>query len=245
MMFKIIFSLLFVLTIIFSFSIPQVYDSLENVELYGESAVILLEIKFGLDEYQSLFTKTITHTQIEGISLLFYGDKITLSEPELKVYGNNFRILSLPEGILMYGHKNSDIGNYKVNVYISTDKGLEKFTTYANITLPKEEIPESVEKKSQYIPELLIASSHDFRTYWEDTFNIDVQSYDGKINPNATGFERKLDNANVTVIPSYKDTYITLSGVTTHVNWDGEYYFQKNTSMPGEYIVDVIVVLLT
>jgi len=73
-----------------------------------------------------------------------------------------------------------------------------------------------------------------------DTFNIDVQTYDGKINPKATGFEGKLDNANVTVILSYEDTYITLSGITTYGNWDGEYYFPENISMPGEYTVDVM-----
>lgn len=96
-------------------------------------------------------------------------------------------------------------------------------------------------KEPKYIPELLMASSHDFRTYWSDTFNIDVQTYDGKINPKATGFEGRLDNANVTVILSYEDTYITLSGVTTYGNWDGTHYFPANISMPGEYTVDVIV----
>jgi len=95
-------------------------------------------------------------------------------------------------------------------------------------------------EKPQYIPELLMISSHDFRTYWNDTFNIDVQTYDGKINPKATGFEGKLDNANVTVTLSYEDTYITMSGVTIHGNWDGEYYFPENISMPGEYTVDVM-----
>lgn len=85
-----------------------------------------------------------------------------------------------------------------------------------------------------------MATSHDFRTYWKDTFNIDVQTYDGKINPKAVGFEGRLDNANVTVTLSYEDTYITMSGVTKYGNWDGKYYFQENILMPGEYTVDVM-----
>lgn len=114
------------------FSIPLAFadDSLQNTFLHGESAVVSLDISFGTDEYQSLLSKIIIHPQLESINLEFYGDKITLTEPELVVttHGKHFRILSVPEGIIMYGHENKDLENYKINIYFATSQGLEKFS---------------------------------------------------------------------------------------------------------------------
>lgn len=238
----------FIIMIVLGISlVPAVFaeNTLQNTNLIGESATISLDIEFGEDTIKSGFVRDYIKNHLDAITLTFYGDEIPLTEPELKITstGDNFRIVSLPEGILIYGHKNIDLGNYKINIYLATDDGLHKFsvTTAAHLADDKVVKTEPKEEKAAYVPDLKIVFSHDFKTYWKDTFNIDVQTYDGRINPKATGFEGRLDNANVTVIISIADTNIKLSGVTKNGNWDGAYYFVDNISAPGEYIVDVIV----
>ena len=91
---KLIVSGIIVLCALF---IPQAFgESLQNTELHGDSAVISLDIVFGTYEYQELLYKTIVHPQLDSISLEFYGDKMTLTDPELKVTktGEHFRISS-------------------------------------------------------------------------------------------------------------------------------------------------------
>jgi len=100
-------------------------------------------------------------------------------------------------------------------------------------------------EEEQYIPELLITSSHDFRTYWQDTFNIDVQTFDGNINsdPESSGdFEGRIDGVDITILLTLDGKQIAnLSGVTANNgHWDGEYYVPANISDPGEYLVEVI-----
>jgi len=245
---KIILGSLFVLA--FLLVIPQTFaissltpnsNALENAELYGQSAVITLDIKFGQDKLQPLLTRTIVHPQLESIFLSFYGDEIVLSEPELRVVGEgrHFRISSVSDGVLIYGHKNMDLDNYRINVYFATDDGLIKFpvTTSFNDEKPTESIIES------YTPELMMSSSHDFKTYWKDTFNIEVQTYDGRINPSATGFEGRIDDVNITVIVSHGDDVLTtLTGTTINGDWQGEYFIQDRTT-PGEYTVDILAIL--
>ena len=102
-----------------------------------------------------------------------------------------------------------------------------------------------VEEEEQYIPELLITSSHDFQTYWNDIFNIDVQTFDGNINSNpesSSDFGGRIDGVDVQVLLSLDGEQVaTLSGTTKdNGHWAGEYYFPENISPPGEYIVDVI-----
>jgi len=98
--------------------------------------------------------------------------------------------------------------------------------------------------KEIYRPDLTMTSSHDFRTYWKDTFNIDVQAYDGNknSNPELNPFQGRLDNVDVSVLLSLNDVKVaTLSGVTQYGEWQGEYFFAENISEPGEYVVDIIL----
>jgi len=101
----------------------------------------------------------------------------------------------------------------------------------------------SVEEE-QYIPELLITSSHDFTTYWNDVFNIDVQTFDGNINSDpksSSDFEGRIDGVDIKVFLTNDDETITLSGTTKdNGHWAGEWYFPANISAPGEYIVDIV-----
>ncbi len=242
--------LLLIIAIFTILAVPQVYayNSLQNTNLHGESAVVSMDIEFGKDTVKRLLSKTITENHLNNMVLELYGDKILLSETELTVTdtGNHFRILSLPEGILMYGHKNIEIENYDINLYFATNDGLEKFSLSTNIPSLKEKIIETEEPeiKKQYIPELLITSSHDFKTHWKQTFNIDVQAFDGNINsdPKSSEFEGRLDGVDVKVLLSKDDVQVaTLSGVTANGEWKGGYFFEENITTPGEYIVDVVI----
>jgi len=223
------------------------HNSLSGTHLIGESATIFLDIKFGEDTIKQLLTRSIVVNHIDDITLIFYGDEISLSDPKLRVVGDgsHFRISSIPDGIIMYGHKNMDLENYKINIYIATNQGLTKFTVSTAFKLPDDKVLESepIKEKAPYIPDLIMSSSHDFRTYWKDTFNIDIQAYDARINPSATGFEGRIDGVDVKVLLSLDNVpFATLSGVTANNGeWNGEYFIKENISAPGEYVVDVIV----
>lgn len=220
-------------------------NALQDTVLNADSATVSLDITFGQDTIKQLLTKTVITNNLEDITLTFYGDEIILTEPELKVAndGNHFRISSLPDGIIMYGHKNMDVGNYQINIYLASDNGLTKFVVASDAQLDDDVViePEIIPDDTPYIPELTINYSHDFTTYWKDVFNFDVQAYDKRINPDATGFEGKLDGVDITVIISSNDGVLTtLKGITEYGTWSGEHFIQENLVNPNEYTVDIL-----
>jgi len=222
---------------------PAFASSFENTELNARSGEITLDIKFGQDEIRSTLFGIKTIPQLENINLLFYGDEIILSEPELKVVDDHFRISSIPEGIIMYGHKNMDIENYDINLYFTTEQGFTKFSLHTTIPYPEDQVAETepVQGK-QYIPELKITSEHNFRTYWNDNFNFSVQTFDGRINtePKSHEFEGRLDGVDITAIISFGDETIAIfKGITENGNWVGEHYVSYPTT-PGQYSVDIL-----
>jgi len=109
--------------------------------------------------------------------------------------------------------------------------------------IPKvESITEPEEEKQSYIPDLIITSSNDSKTYWNTNFNIDVQVFDGKINPDPKSheFDGRVNDVDITVIISLGDEIITtLKGVTSNGHWEGEYLIEY-LSPPGEYNVDIL-----
>lgn len=230
--------------------IPSVFaeNSLENEHIFAESATITLDLQFGEDVVKYGSTITRTNPTLEDITLTFYGDEINMSDSRAKVYanGNAFSITNVEKGIVMYGHYNKDLKNYKIDIYFAGQNGFIKYTVNSAAELQDEKVIEKepdIEIKEQYIPELIITTSHDFRTYWNDTFDIVIMAYDENKNerPSFNKFEGTLDNVVVKVIISLGDEKIgTLSGVTEYGEWNGSYYFVENLSKPGEYIVDVI-----
>lgn len=231
-----------------AFALTPGYNELEKTFLHAETATISLDIEFGTDKYQALHSKINVQPQLENISLKLYDNEIEISDPQLRVVGDgkHFRILSVPDGILIYGHKNAELNNYKINIFMGTNKGLEKFSVSTDVPLEDDKVIETevVEEKPKYIPELIIDTSHDYRTYWKETFDIDVRAFDANINPKAQGFSGKLDDVDVTVIISFGDEIITtLKGITTHGQWKGEHYIKENLVQAGEYTVDVLAQL--
>jgi len=223
-------------------------NSLENTILKAKSAVISLEIEFGEDSATQFNSKNDI-AKVNAVSLMIYDMEIPLSNPQVKIFdnGNNFRISSISDGVMMYGHKNSELGNYKINLYLASDSGQEKFSVNTDIQRDDDKNIEkivTIKEKSQYVPILKMTSSHDFRTFWNDVFNIDVQTFDGRhnSNPKESNFNGRIDGVDISVLLSLDETLITtLSGITANNgNWKGEYFFKENLSAPGEYDVDVI-----
>ena len=167
------------------------------------------------------------------------------------ILGNSFSV-RIDDGKI--SAKNNQDGTFTVKVLTVNDNGFQK-QTFASIIQPiviieSPEIIEPTEKtdnlsteEKQYIPDLIVTSSHDFRTYWKDIFNIDVQAYDGNINPSATGFDGRIDDVNITVIISNDDDVLTtLTGTTVNGEWDGAYFVEDRT-FQGKYTVDVLATL--
>ncbi|QUC65419.1 hypothetical protein NsoK4_04020 [Nitrosopumilus sp. K4] len=223
-------------------------NSLQDTTMKAQNSVLTLEFEFGPDEIKEMRTKTVFKPTLADLSMTLYGDVVDLSDSRLKVYSNGklFSILHKELGIVMYGKYQENLDNYKINVYFATDNGLKKQTVTTGLKLPEDKVivSEPKKEKTKYIPDLKMTSSHDFRTYWKDTFNIDVQAFDGKINsnPKQSDFNGRIDGVDVKVILSLDNKQVaTLSGVTANNgHWAGEYYV-NDRFMPGEYTVDVII----
>lgn len=226
-------------------------NSLENTELHGQSAVITLDIKFGADEHQPLFSRTVVHPQIESMFLSFYGDEITLSEPELRVVGDgrHFRISSIPDGILIYGHQNKDLENYKINVLLVTDKGFSKFpvTTVVPIVTHREDNSVDVVQKRNTIifdnPTLHVLTDHYERVLTETFFRFEVKTFDKNMYDGDTWdtFYGKLDGVKVDarIIDSYGIVKKEFSGYTKYGIFGGE-QLVKDTPWPsGNYRLEL------
>ena len=142
--------------------------------------------------------------------------------------------------------KQKETRDTNVNDYSSgqsiTDAYIEAQKTTFNRVVVEEETTEPTVAE-QYIPELIMTTSHDFTTYWKEIFNIEVMTYDSNINsnPDTYPFEGKLDGVDISVILSLdNEQFATLNGITQYGQWKGEYFIKENVSIPGEYVVDVI-----
>ncbi len=222
-------------------------NSLENIHLIGINEKNSIDIRF-VDELDDVSKKNIS---IDNIALVISDEEIQLSEPQLKITPSNkyFRIFSEPEDILIHGYKNLNDNNYKINILHLSHDNLKKYSILADIHYEEKEYLENENtEKNNSLLDLKITSSHDFRTFWKDSFNIDIQSFDGRINPNPkqSDFNGRIDGVDVIVNLSLDDVLIsTLSGVTSNNgHWEDEFYVKENISAPGEYTVDITATYL-
>ena len=238
----------FLVLIIFALmvTIAPVFATLENTELNARSGVITLDIEFGSDKIKHGLVSNTGVAQLESIYLSFYGDEIILTEPEISVGNTSFRISSIPEGIMMFGYKNTDIGNYDIDIFFATEHGTLKLPVSTIIPYPEDVVAETEPPKIiNYVPKLAMTSSNDRITYWNDSFNVNVQVFDTNINrePRNFEFEGRVDDVDITVLISLGDELITiLKGITQNGHWSGEHYFNQR-SIPGQYTIDILASL--
>jgi len=192
------------------------------------------------DPYEKLNNSTIL---VDGRTLLFSNSDI-----EIRQFANSHIIKIQGQAttgeLLIIFLKDND-ANFQKVMAVSDGQ------FYKGSLIPKSSVIESkVEVKTeegttQYIPDLMITSSNDQRTYWNQDFNVSVQTFDGNINkdPKIHEFEGRVDGVDITVIISRGDEIITtLKGVTENGHWDGKHHFNQ-LSIPGEYNIDILATL--
>lgn len=220
-------------------------NTLQNTNLVGESAVILLDIEFGGDTIKSGFTRDYITNHLDVITLTFYGDEIPLSEPELKITstGDNFRILSLPEGIIIYGHKKTALENYEINLYFSTDKDLNKFTLSSSIPIPKEQVIESIQDEDIIETEFHFLTDQYERVYNTYNYKFFVKTFDKSLyfGNEWNNFEGRISGATVTAIISDPDGVIKsdTTGIVEYGIYEGTVHVPHNLWKKGWYTIDL------
>ncbi len=236
---------IFAIIICITPSVAYAENTLQNTNLIGESAVISLDIEFGEDVIKSGFIRDYITNHLDGITLTFYGDEIPLSELELKIAstGDNFRILSLPEGIIIYGHKNMDLENYEINLYFATDKGLNKFTLSSSIPIPKEKIIQSIQDENIIETEFHFLTDQYERVYNTYNYKFFVKTFDKSIyfGNEWDNFEGVISGARVTAIISDPNGEIKsdTTGIVEYGVYEGTVYVPYNLWIKGWHTVDL------
>jgi len=243
--------MIFALTIVIAPAFAEI--DLSNKKIVSLDGQLIIE--FG-ENIQTIKKGYLIETPQLNFGKITLTDKTVFLEGEYtNILGNSFSV-RLDDGKI-YAKNNQD-GTFTVKVLTVNDNGFQK-QTFSSIIQPVViiESPEIIQptvktdnlstefEEEQYIPDLIMTSSHDFKTFWKETFNVDVQAFDGNINSNpvSTSFFGRINDVDVKVLLSLDNVQmVTLSGVTANNgHWDGEYFFAENISAPGEYVVDVII----
>ena len=214
---------------------------LENKNIMAESkdGEIVLSLEFG-ESLISRFDRTIPTLQS---GLLVLGDSIVeIQDAKTKIMGNSFVVHS--ENILIYA---KGLGNeiYLINSYLLGSNQLDPIKL---VTVSTEDVILELEGSS--IPlELIVLVRQDIRTFWNDTYDIEIKVFDKAKNPNPQFYQSlgAVDQAEVNV--TLKDVdgieLTQLSGKTNSRGfWDGDYFVNQNIVSGGEYVVEVNVAYL-
>ena len=214
---------------------------LENKNIIAESGdgEIVLSLEFG-ESLISRFDRIIPTLQS---GLLVVGDSIMeIEDARTKIMGNSFVIHS--ENILIYA---KGLGNeqYLINSYLLGSSQLDAIRLE---TVPSEDITLVLEDNLTPI-ELIVLVQQDIKTFWNDTYDIEIKVFDKAINPNPQFYQSlgAVDQAEIKVI--LKDSQgIELTQFSGQTNakgfWDGDFFVLQNLVSGGEYFVQVDVTYL-
>ena len=214
---------------------------LENKNIIAESGdgEIVLSLEFG-ESLISRFDRIIPTLQS---GLLVVGDSIMeIEDARTKIMGNSFVIHS--ENILIYA---KGLGNeqYLINSYLLGSSQLDAIRLE---TVPSEDITLVLEDNLTPI-ELIVLVQQDIKTFWNDTYDIEIKVFDKAINPNPQFYQSlgAVDQAEIKII--LKDSQgIELTQFSGQTNakgfWDGDFFVLQNLVSGGEYFVQVDVTYL-
>jgi hypothetical protein len=222
---------------------PSVFGvaDLENKNIIAESGdgEIVLSLEFG-ESLTSRFDR-IVPTLHSG--LLVVGDSIMeIKDARTKIMGNSFVVHS--ENILIYA---KGLGNekYLINSYLLGNNQLDPIKL---VTVPTNDVTPTIEDDS--IPlELIVLVQQDIKTFWNDTYDIEIKVFDKAINPNPKFYQSlgAIDQAEIKVILKDIDgiKLTQFSGQTNSKGfWDDDYFVLQNLVSGGEYFVEVNVTYL-
>lgn len=218
---------------------PSVFGviDLENKNIIAESGdgEIVLSLEFG-ESIISMSEKIIPSLQS---GLLVLGDSIIeIQDSRTKIMGNSFVIHS--ENILIYA-KGLGNENYLINSYLLGSNQLDPIKLK---TVPSEDT--AVVEDSFTPPELIVLVQQDIKTFWNDTYDIEIKVFDKTINPNPKFYQSlgAINQAEIVVVLKDLDNMelATLVGLTNSKGfWNGDYYVPQNLVSGGKYFVEVDV----
>jgi hypothetical protein len=214
---------------------------IENKSIIAESenGEIILSLEFGENQY-SRFDKIIPTLQS---GLLVIGDSIVeIENARIKIMGNSFVVHS--ENILIYA-KGIENEHYLINSYLL---GSNQLNAIRLVTVPTQDVITEIEDNSLPI-EMIVLVQQDIRTFWNDTYDIEIKVFDKAINSNPRFYQSlgAIDQAKIEVILKDMDGE-KLTQFTGQTNskgfWDGDYFVFQNLVSGGTYSVEVSVTYL-
>jgi len=214
---------------------------IENKSIIAESkdGEIVLSLEFGENQY-TRFDKIIPTLQS---GLLVIGDRIVeIENARTKIMGNSFVVHS--ENILIYA-KGIENEFYLINSYLLGNNQLKPIKL---VTVPIQEV--TIEIKNTSLPiEIIVLVQQDIRTFWNDTYNIEIKVFDKAINSNPRFYQSlgAINQAEIDVTLKNIDgeELTQLTGQTNSKGfWNGDYFVFQNLISGGTYIVEVNVTYL-
>ena len=216
------------------FGIPEI----ENKTIIAESIneEIFLSLDFG--EYQITPFDKLVPTLDSG--LLVVGDRIVeIIDARAKIMGNSFVIHS--ENILIYA-KSFGEGQFTINTYLIGSENLEPIKL-ASIPFEEKEV---IKKDDAKIVEMIVLVRQDIRTFWNDTYDLEIKVFDKEINPQPQFYQSlgAIDQANIDVLlkDSEGEVLTQFTGKTdSNGFWEDDYFVLQNIVPGGTYTVEVNV----
>ena len=201
----------------------------------SEDSHIVLTLEFGENQY-SKFDRVIPTLES---GLLVIGDSIMeFTEPRTKIMGNSFVVHS--ENILIYA-KGLEDGSFIINSYLIGGNQLEAIKL---VSISPEDEKEGFDKS---IPtEMIVLVRQDIRTFWNDTYDLEIKVFDKAINPKPQFYQSlgAIDQADIKVIlkNNLGEELTQFSGKTNSKGyWEGNYFVLQNSVPGGTYTVEVNV----
>ena len=210
----------------------------ENKDIVAESqdGNIVLSLEFG-ENLISRFDRIIPTLQS---GWLVVGESILLIEDaRTKIMGNSFVIHS--ENMLIYA-KGLGSENYVINSYLIGSNQLEPIKL---ATVSTQDVTTEIKDDSMPL-DIIVLVQHDTKTFWNDTYDIEIKVFDKAINPNPQFYQSlgAINLAEIDVILKDLDGE-ELTKLTGHTNskgfWNGDFYVTQNLVTGGTYIVEVNV----
>jgi hypothetical protein len=213
----------------------------ENKDIIAESqnGEIVLSLEFGENQY-SRFDRIIPTLQS---GLLVLGDSIVeIKDARTKIMGNSFVVHS--ENILIYA-KGIGNENYLINSYLLGSNQLDPIRLE---TFPTQDATTGIEENVKPV-EMIVLVQQNFRTFWNENYNIAIKVFDKEINPNPQFYQSfgAINQAEIEVTLKDLDgeKITNLTGQTNSKGfWNGSVFVNQNLAAGGKYMVEVDVTYL-
>ena len=214
---------------------------IENKDIVAESkdGDIVLSLEFG-ESLISRFDRIIPTLQS---GWLVVGDSIVeIENARTKIMGNSFVVHS--ENILIYA-KGLGNDNYLINSYLLGSNQLDPIRL---LTVPTQDISSEIEDDSMPL-EIIVLVQQDIKTYWNDSYDIEIKIFDRAINSNPQFYQSLGAINQAMIVVTLKDLegeeLTKLTGQTNSKGfWDGDFFISQNLVTGGTYLVEVNVTYL-